>query len=50
MLESGTPGVPEAEVDKARGSAGGRIAHRAIAGRSVASGAGRAPARSGAHT
>ena len=49
MLDSGTPGKPEAESDKASGSAGGRIARSAIAGRPVASGAGRAPARSGAH-
>jgi hypothetical protein len=50
VLESGTPGLPEAEADGGGDSAGGRIARSAIASRSVASGAGRAPARSGAHT
>ena len=33
VLDSGTPGKPEAESDKASGSAGGRIARSAIAGR-----------------
>src|SRR6266851_6136245 len=51
VSESGTPEVPEAEADRARGSAGGRIAHSAIAGRSVPSGsAARASARTGART
>ena len=50
MLESGTPGLPDAEADGGGDSAGGRIARSAIVGRSVASGAGHAPARSGAHT
>jgi hypothetical protein len=50
VLDSGTPGKPEAGSDKASGSAGGRIARSAIADRPDASGAGRAPARSGAHT
>ena len=50
VLESGTPGEPEAEADGGGGSAGGRIARSAIAGRSVALGGGRAPARSGAYT
>ena len=45
MLESGTSGMPDAEAEK--GSAGGRIniARRAIADRSVASGAGRVQGR-----
>jgi len=50
LLDSGTPGKPEAESDKASGSAGGRIACSAIVGRPDASGAGRTPVHSGAHT
>jgi hypothetical protein len=33
LLDSSTPGKPEAESDKTTGSAGGRIARSAIAGR-----------------
>ena len=36
VSESGTPEVPEVEADRARGSAGGCIAHSTIAGRSIA--------------
>jgi hypothetical protein len=50
VLESGTPGLPEAEADGGGDSMGGRIVRSAIASQSVTSGAGRAPARSGAHT
>ena len=50
VLDSGTPGKPEAESDKASGSAGGCIARSAIAGRPIALGAGCAPAHLGAHT
>ena len=50
VLDSGTPGKPEAESDKASGSVGGRIAHSAITGQPDKLGAGHALARSGAHT
>jgi hypothetical protein len=50
VLDSGTPRKPEAESDKALGGVGGHIVCSAIAGRPDASGAARAPARSGAHT
>jgi hypothetical protein len=50
MLDSGTPRKPEAESDKASGSAGGHIAHSAIAGRPDTLGAGCALAHSGVHT
>ena len=50
VQESGTPGEPEAEAGGTGSSAGGRIAHSAIAGRPVTSGsAARASVRSGAH-
>jgi len=50
MSESGTPEVPEVEADRARGSAGGCIAHSVIAGWSITSGTQRAPVHSGVHT
>ena len=49
VLESGTPGKPEAEADRVLGSTGGRSAHSAIAGQPVTSGGtARASVRSGA--
>jgi hypothetical protein len=50
VLESGTPGLPEVEADGGRDSVGGHIVRSTIVSRSVASGAGHAPAHSGAHT
>jgi hypothetical protein len=50
MLESGTPRMTNVEADRGGDSVEGCIAHSTIAGQSVASGAGHAPARSGAHT
>jgi len=50
VSESGTPEVPEVEADRARGSAGGCIAHSVIAGWSITSGTQRAPVHSGVHT
>ena len=48
LLDSGTPGEPEAGADGA-GSAGGRIARSAIAGQPAATGSARASVRTGAH-
>src|SRR5713101_3544742 len=51
VSESGTPGKPDAEADRAGSSMGGCIAHSVIMGQPVASGsATHASARSGAHT
>ena len=51
VLESGTPGEPEAEAGGAGSSTGGWIARSAIAGRPVATGsAARASAHAEAHT
>jgi hypothetical protein len=50
MLESGTPRLSNTEADGGGDSAGGHIARSAIAGRSIASGAGHTPVHSGAHT